>query len=208
MNFLNPSTGAGLAMIQPYSSYHDPNADDFIEEIVRLLGEGQMAILDLSNASPEVVQFFSIELTKAIFQAQVGKFTNNALGSNYIQLFFEEAHALFPNRDQDAEEIYRRLAKEGAKYHIGMVYSTQSPSSVSGDLLKQTENFFVVHLSSEDDVNALSKVNIAYKGLGEDLMRTRTVGYVRMLTRSNRFVVPLQARKFIALSSPNAQGAS
>ena len=43
----------------------------------------------------------------------------------------------------------------------------------------------------------LSKVNVAYKGLGDDLMRTRTVGYVRMLTRSNRFVVPLQARKFV-----------
>ena len=135
------------------------------------------------------------------------KFTLNQLGSHYVQLFFEEAHALFPNRDQDTEEIYRRLAKEGAKYHIGMVYSTQSPSTLSRDLLAQTENFFVVHLSSEDDVNALAKVNVAYKGLGDDLMRTRTVGYVRMLTRSNRFVVPLQARKFVLPSSVSAQEA-
>ena len=197
LNFLNPATGAGPSMIQPYTSYHDSKAGDFVEDIKSLLDNGATAILDLSNANPELVRFFSLELTRAIFYAQVRKFTLNDLGKHYVQLFFEEAHALFPSRDQDTEEIYQRLAKEGAKYHIGMVYSTQSPSTLSRDLLAQTENFFVVHLSSEDDVNALAKVNVAYKGLGDDLMRTRTVGYVRMLTRSNRFVVPLQARKFV-----------
>ena len=184
-------------MIQSYTGYHDSDAGDFIEEIIVLLDAGKTVILDLSNASPELVKFFSLELTREIFFAQVRKFTLNRLGEHYIQLFFEEAYALFPTRDQDAEEIYLRLAKEGAKYHIGMVYSTQSPSTLNRDLLAQTENFFVVHLSSEDDVNALARVNVAYKGLGDDLMRTRTVGYARMLTRSNRFVVPLQARKFV-----------
>ena len=196
LNYLTPTTGAGPSMIQPYTSYHDQNAGDFIEETKTLLDKGETVILDLSNANSELVKFFSLELTREIFYAQVRKFTLNDLGQHYVQLFFEEAHALFPSRDQDTEEIYQRLAKEGAKYHIGMVYSTQSPSTLSRDLLAQTENFFVVHLSSEDDVNALAKVNVAYKGLGDDLMRTRTVGYVRMLTRSNRFVVPLQARKF------------
>ena len=196
LNFLNPATGAGPSMIQPYTGYHDPKADDFVEDIKSLLEKGETAILDLSNANPEVVKFFSLELTRSIFYEQVRKFTHNDLGNHHVQLFFEEAHALFPSRDQDTEEIYQRLAKEGAKYHIGMAYSTQSPSTLNRDLLAQTENFFVVHLSSEDDVNALAKVNVAYKGLGDDLMRTRTVGYVRMLTRSNRFVVPLQARKF------------
>lgn len=202
LNFLSPTAGTGPTMIQPYTIYHEPKADDFVEEIKTLLGHGKTAILDLSNANPEVVKFFSLELTRAIFYEQVQKFTRNQLGKHYVQLFFEEAHALFPSRDQDTEEVYQRLAKEGAKYHIGMVYSTQSPSTLSRDLLAQTENFFVVHLSSEDDVNALAKVNVAYKGLGDDLMRTRTVGYVRMLTRSNRFVVPLQARKFEISKEP------
>ena len=197
LGFLSPTAGAGPAMIQPYTNYHSPKAGDFVEEIKTILDRGETAILDLSNANPDLVKFYSLELTRAIFYAQVNKFTLNKLGQHYVQLFFEEAHALFPNRDQDSEEVYRRLAKEGAKYHIGMVYSTQSPSTLSRDLLAQTENFFVVHLSSEDDVNALARVNVAYKGLGDDLMKTRTVGYVRMLTRSNRFVVSLQAHKFV-----------
>ena len=203
--FLSPAAGAGPSMLRPYVTYHDQKASDFVEEIIEILNQGDTVILDLSNANPEVVRFFSSELTRAIFYSQVRKFTQNELGRHYVQIFFEEAHALFPNRDQDTEEIYRRLAKEGAKYHIGMVYSTQSPSTLSRDLLAQTENFFVVHLSSEDDVNALARVNAAYKGLGDDLTRTKTVGYVRMLTRSNRFVIPLQARKFVLQGSPDTE---
>jgi len=33
-----------------------------------------------------------------------------------------------------------------------MVYATQSPTTISKDLLKNTENFFVTHLSAEEDV--------------------------------------------------------
>jgi hypothetical protein len=79
-----------------------------------------------------------------------------------------------------------------------MVYSTQSVTSVSKDLLGQTENFFIAHLASQDEVNALAKVNIAYQSMKEDIMLTKTPGYIRMLTRSHRFVVPMQARKFEA----------
>jgi DNA helicase HerA-like ATPase len=104
----------------------------------------------------------------------------------------------FPSDEDEATKIYRRLAKEGAKYHIGMVYSTQSVTSVSKDLLSQTENFFIAHLSSQDEVNALAKINIAYHSMREDIMLTKTPGYIRMLTRSHRFVVPMQAHKFEA----------
>jgi CRISPR/Cas system CMR-associated protein Cmr5 small subunit len=77
-----------------------------------------------------------------------------------------------------------------------MVYSTQSPTTINPDLLAQTENFFVAHLASQDDVNRLSKLNIAYDSLKNDILQAKTVGYIRMLTRSHRFVVSMQALKF------------
>jgi hypothetical protein len=39
-------------------------------------------------------------------------------------------------------------------------------------------------------------VNTAYEGLENDIVRTKTKGYIQMLTRSHRFVVPVQARLF------------
>jgi len=195
LEFLKPSIGAGPAMIQRFRIYHDRNAGDFAREIINLVDKGQTAILDLGNANPEVMEYFSYELSSAIFNHQVEKFTNNALSSHFVQLYFEEAHNLFPAKDEGMD-IYRRIAKEGAKYHIGMVYSTQSVTTVNKDLLAQTENFFIAHLSSQDEVNALAKVNVAYESLKNDILQAKTVGYIRMLTRSHRFVISVQAKKF------------
>lgn len=123
-------------------------------------------------------------------------FSSNRLNDHYIQLYFEEAHNLFPADEQKIVDIYSRIAKEGAKYHLGMVYSTQSPSTISRDLLAQTENFFVTHISSRPEVTKLANLNVAYEDLIEDILQTKTQGYVRMLTRSHRFVIPVQANKF------------
>jgi len=195
LEFLKPSIGAGPAMIQRFRIYHDRNAGDFAREIIQLVDQGQTVILDLGNANPEVMDYFSYELSSAVFNHQVDKFSNNALGNHFVQLYFEEAHNLFPARDEGMD-IYRRIAKEGAKYHIGMVYSTQSVTTINKDLLAQTENFFIAHLSSQDEVNALAKVNVTYESLKDDILQAKTVGYIRMLTRSHRFVVSVQARKF------------
>jgi len=203
LGFLRPVslTSAGPKIIQGFRQHHDPNAGDFVEEIISLLDDGQTVILDLGNAPPEVANYFSVYLSKAIFRNQVDKFSNNKLGNHYLQLYFEEAHNLFPSREQDEVDIYRRIAKEGAKYQMGMVYSTQSPTTINKDLLAQTENFFVAHLSSQDEVNALAKVNTAYDSLKDDILQAKTVGYIRMLTRSNRFVISVQAKKFTPVQS-------
>ncbi len=196
LEFLEPQSGrSGTTLTQPYRMYHDKNAGDFINEILKLLDDGQTVILDLGNANEEVRDYFSNELSKAVFNHQNDKFTNNRLGNHFVQLYFEEAHNLFPHTE-DVTTIYSRFSKEGAKYHIGMVYSTQSPTTVNKDLLAQTENFFIAHLSSQDEVNALARVNIAYDSLKDDILRAKTTGYIRMLTRSHRFVVSVQARRF------------
>jgi len=196
LEFLEPQPGrSGTSLIQPYRIYHDERAGDFINEIIQYLDSGMTVILDLGNANPEVMNYYSDELSMAVFRHQVDKFSNNKLGNHFIQLYFEEAHNLFPYSG-DVTTIYSRLAKEGAKYHIGMVYSTQSPTTINKDLLAQTENFFVAHLASQDDVNTLAKINIAYESLKDDILQAKTVGYIRMLTRSHRFVVSVQARKF------------
>ena len=201
LGFLSPvstiSTGPGL--IQGFRKYHDKEAGDFVAEIIGLVDSGQTVILDLGNAPPEVMDYFSTYLSKSLFYHQVDKFSNNRLGDHFVQLYFEEAHNLFPQDDRDAQDVYKRLAKEGAKYHIGMVFSTQSVTSISKDLLGQTENFFIVHLASQDEVNALARVNVAYEGMKDDILRAKTVGFVRMLTRSHRFVVSTQVKKFAPL---------
>jgi DNA helicase HerA-like ATPase len=195
LKFLNPGSNlSGTTLLHGYRMYHSPSAGDFVSEILAALEAGGTVILDLGNADDSIVRYFSDLLSNAVFAHQSKRFSQNEL-TRYFQLYFEEAHNLF-SYDIDPKSIYNRFAKEGAKYQIGMVYSTQSPTTINRDLLAQTENFFVAHLASQDDVNTLAKVNIAYDGLKGDILRAKTRGYIRMLTQSHRFVVSVQARKF------------
>lgn len=196
LNFLKPKSGSGPSVIRTYMEYHRADAGAFVDDILKLLDNGDTVILDLGNAADEIRRYFSDLLSRAVFSHQEKKFVTNTLGNSFIQLYFEEAHNLFPIDDKKVTGVYARFAKEGAKFHIGMVYSTQSPSTVNKELLIQTENFFVGHLSSQDETRALSKLQIAYSGIEEDIMRSRTPGYMRMLTLSHRFVVPVQAKLF------------
>jgi Predicted ATPase len=205
LNFLNPGVGAGPAILHPFHSYHDMNAGNIFTQILESTNNGQTVILDLGNADPQIMIYYTEQLCWEVFKSQMEKFTSNNLGEKYVQLYFEEAHNLFP-KDDDVTTIYSRLSKEGAKYHIGMVYSTQSPSTINKDLLAQTENFFVAHISSRGEVKALANLNVAYESLQEDILQAKTPGYLRMLTRSHRFVVPVQAFKFSPAPAPSTGG--
>jgi len=203
LDFLLPTTGSGPSVLRSYLAYHSPKADDFIIDIIQLLGDGKTVILDLGNATDEIRRYFADMLSKAVFGNQESKFVSNNLGNKFIQLYFEEAHNLFPPDSNDLTGVYARFAKEGAKFHIGMVYSTQSPSTINRELLAQTENFFVGHLSSQDETKSLARVQIAFDGIEEDILKSKTPGYMRMLTMSHRFVIPVQAHKFEAVATSN-----
>ena len=201
LEFLNPASGSGPVILRAYKSYHASDAGNFQAEILKLLDEGKTVILDLGNATDEIRKYFSAMLSSAVFGAQERKFVSNALGNRFVQLYFEEAHNLFPPDSKDLTGVYARFAKEGAKFHIGMVYSTQSPSTINRELSAQTENFFVGHLSSQDETKSLSRVPDRLRQHKEDILRAKTPGYTRMLTMSHRFVVPAEP---LVRSTPGA----
>ncbi len=196
LDFLDPKSGSGPIVLRPFKEYHSPQAGDFVKEILEGLDEGKTIILDLGSATDEIRNYFADMLSKEVFLHQEKKFTSNTLNNSFIQLYFEEAHNLFPKNDSDFTGVYTRFAKEGAKFHIGLIYSTQSPSTINKELLAQTENFFIGHISSIGEVNALAGLQIAFDGIQKDITHTKKPGYMRMLTFSHRFVVPVQANKF------------
>lgn len=198
--FLVPSASEGTYVLRPCLAFHSPEADNFIDEILHALHVGQTVIVDLGSANEQIIRYFAKTLSVAVFQEQERKFVNNQLNDRYVQIYFEEAHMIFPPNSGNVIDVYSRFAKEGAKFNIGIVYSTQSPSTINQDLLAQTENFFIGHLSSDREAATLASVQYAFKGSENEIMRSRSPGYMRMLSYSNRYLIPVQANRYTGQS--------
>lgn len=185
--------------LKPLLDYHSPNSTILFEtEIAKKLRNGDIVIVDLSQGNPEIQNLYSEKICLAIFNNSMANFIN-AIPNNFIQFYFEEAHNLFPKKeDEDLSQIYNRIAKEGAKLHLGMTYATQEASSISSNILKNTQNWFIAHLNNEDEVKELKKF-YDFSDFAESLIRFSSKndkGFVRMKTYSNPFVVPVQIKKF------------
>ncbi|KNC95648.1 ATP-binding protein [Trabulsiella odontotermitis] len=174
--------------------------ESFEKEIPLLLSEGKIVIVDLSQGAPIVQATFSERICKEVFKVAMNNFIHNKL-NNFIQFYFEEAHNLFPKKDdKDLSLIYNRIAKEGAKLNLGMIYATQEVSSISSNILKNTQNWFIAHLNNSDETKELEKY-YDFKDFTSSLTRFSAggdKGFVRMKTYTNPFVVPVQIDKFLA----------
>ncbi|MBO9694251.1 DUF87 domain-containing protein [Chryseobacterium sp.] len=174
------------------------NDSSFEEDITKLLRDGKIVIVDLSQGNPEVQKIFTEKICSTIFFNSMNRFIDNE-ANNFIQFYFEEAHNLFPKKDdKDLSQIYNRIAKEGAKLNLGMIYATQEVSSISSNILKNTQNWFIAHLNNEDEIKELRKY-YDFDDFADALIRfsaKNDKGFVRMKTYSNPFIVPVQIDKF------------
>ncbi|HGM5354993.1 ATP-binding protein [Klebsiella michiganensis] len=180
---------------------HTTSLDESFElQIPKFLQEGKIVIVDLSQGEPLVQRLFSEKICRSIFNMAMSKFIKNE-HNNFVQFYFEEAHNLFPKKDdKDLSQIYNRIAKEGAKLHLGMIYATQEVSSISSNILKNTQNWFIAHLNNIDETKELEKY-YDFKDFTDALVKfsaTNDKGFVRMKTYTNPFIVPVQVDRFLA----------
>ncbi|MDC3425826.1 DUF87 domain-containing protein [Aquibacillus sp. 3ASR75-11] len=196
----NP-TVSGYKKLTPLIRLHTKsNNNPFEEDILEHLRIGKIVIVDLSQGDPDIQALYSEQICKRIFEDAMSRFIGTK-PNNFVQFYFEEAHNLFPKKDdKDLSQIYNRIAKEGAKLNLGLIYATQEVSSISSNILKNTQNWFIAHLNNEDETKELRKY-YDFADFTSSLIKfssSNDKGFVRMKTYSNSFVVPVQIDKFSA----------
>ncbi|MBP5372494.1 MAG: DUF87 domain-containing protein [Bacteroidales bacterium] len=162
-------------------------------EVYNFLKEGKIVILDMSVGIATMREKISKDLAKFIFNSSMNIFTNGEQPP-FVMIYIEEAHNLI-GKGMPLTDTWPRIAKEGAKYKIGLVYATQEVSSVHPNILSNTENWFVSHLNSENEIRELDKF-YDFADFHKSLLRAQDVGFARVKTLSSSFVVPVQINKF------------
>jgi hypothetical protein len=83
-------------------------------------------------------------------------------GKNSIVVVFEEAHRYINESDTDNYTLgnfyVERLAREGRKFSLSLVISSQRPSELSKTVLSQCNSYIIHRITNRNDLDFLSKV--------------------------------------------------
>lgn len=156
-----------LCQSLPDTSDLPATVDSFVNDILGLNRQddelhknSQVYVLDLSTVEDEVVEVVSSVVTRLIFDRLRRSDKRNTFPVNLV---LEEAHRYIPRQISTsstfaATRIFERVAKEGRKYGMFLMLSSQRPSELSGTVLSQCSNYVVHRIQNPEDLQHIRRM--------------------------------------------------
>jgi uncharacterized protein len=147
-----------------------PNPINLGEWLVDVLGSsdgsnGQVVVIDLSLVPSEVMHIVVAVLGRLVFEASQRHRKHDPKGLALpTALVLEEAHAFVRRGDDNdagaglCRETFERIAREGRKFGVGLVLSSQRPSELSPTVLAQCNTFILHRLVNEADQDLVARL--------------------------------------------------
>lgn len=140
---------------------------------------GTVTVIDLSLVPAEVVHVITAVIARMTLEA-LQRYRKLSLGKTLpTVLVMEEAHTFIKQYKDDTEnqnsaaiccQVFEKIAREGRKFGLGLVLSSQRPSELSPTVLSQCNSYLLHRISNDRDqelVNKLVPDNL--RGLLRDL---------------------------------------
>lgn len=132
------------------------NKESFFEETI---DNNNVLNIDVSSMDDSMAEVLVRVLSKIILDYQKN---HDQKADKPISLIIEEAHRYIKDthisQGMYEFDIFQRIAKEGRKYGMLMILSTQRPSDLSKSVVSQCSNFIVHRIQNPDDLNYISRM--------------------------------------------------
>ncbi|WP_217424343.1 anti-phage-associated helicase HerA [Acinetobacter sp. Marseille-Q1618] len=148
---------------------------EFVNVIKQILGydsecSSNITVFDLSDVPFEVLTITVSVISRLIFdygyfykRHRFDKNPSETINNDVpILMVYEEAHKYVPNSEltkyRASKIAIERIAKEGRKYGITLMLSSQRPSEISETIFSQCNNFISMRLTNPLDQNYVRKL--------------------------------------------------
>lgn len=162
------------------ADYDNLRLDDWLNNYIGddSASNGTITIIDLSLVPAELIHILTAVIARMTFEA-LQRYRKKNEKCLPTVLVMEEAHTFVKRYTEDAEnqsasemccKVFEKIAREGRKFGLGMVLSSQRPSELSPTVLSQCNTFLLHRISNDRDQELVMRlIPDNQKGLLRDL---------------------------------------
>lgn len=187
-----------------FTKYYEDSLYDSLDNI----GEkpSQVTIIDMALLPYEVLETITGLIGRLILDF-VSRFPESDRGKLPIVIALEEAQNYIPEknrgeRESIAKKVFERIAREGRKYGISLLVSSQRPSELSKTVLSQCNSFIIHRLQNPEDQRYVRQLVSA---ANEDILQQLPIlPQQHVVIMGDAVRTPVQARMNNANPKPNS----
>lgn len=143
----------------------DMTLEEWLEKYIGKNKEETITIIDLSLLPSEVTSIITAVIARMVFEVLQRYRKMNKVALPTV-LVMEEAHNFVKHYSDDDSvsankiccKVFEKIAREGRKFGLGLVLSSQRPSELSPTVLSQCNTFLLHRISNERDQELVGKL--------------------------------------------------
>lgn len=166
----------------------------------------QITIIDMSLLPFEVLETITGLIGRLILEF-VSRFPESDRGKLPMVIALEETQNYIPEKNRGdkesiAKKVFERIAREGRKYGISLLVSSQRPSELSKTVLSQCNSFIIHRLQNPEDQKYVRQLVSA---ANEDILQQLPIlPQQHVVIMGDAVRTPVQARMNTANPRPNS----
>lgn len=166
----------------------------------------QITIIDMSLLPFQVLETITGLIGRMILEF-LSRFDKEKRGSVPVVIALEEAQNYIPeinrkDRESISKKVFERIAREGRKYGLSLIVSSQRPSELSKTVLSQCNSFIVHRIQNPDDQTYIRK--LVSSANSEILNQLPTLPQQHVIVMGDCVRTPIVARMNDAKPKPNS----